>query len=182
MATLTPLFLIGFSSFLQVTSTTITSRTSSNFDQIRSRAAELAALEHLENPHRLIMGEIDWIFFLLADNKNMHKSLNEFEFLPNPTTDYGVICPSASEKWTYNLVAIVFPSFLIGSSSLYPPQTVFVGGYTVFTLSVLPSVRPSVHPLRFVFLITLRVMDGISSNLAFTFISTGQILIIKNKG
>ena len=26
---------------------------------------------------------------------------------------------------------------------LYPPQTVFVGGYTVFTLSVRPSVRPS---------------------------------------
>ena len=43
-------------------------------------------------------------------------------------------------------------------------------------------VRPSVRPLRFVFLITLRVMDGISSNLAYTFISTGQILIIKNKG
>ena len=28
------------------------------------------------------------------------------------------------------------PSFLIGSSSLYPPQTLFVVGYTVFTLSV----------------------------------------------
>ena len=27
---------------------------------------------------------------------------------------------------------------------LYPPQTVFVGGYTVFTLSVRPCVRPSV--------------------------------------
>ena len=27
---------------------------------------------------------------------------------------------------------------------LYPPQTVFVGGYTVFTLSVRPSVRQSV--------------------------------------
>ena len=52
-----------------------------------------------------------------------------------------------------------------------PPQTMFVGGYTVFTLSV--------RPLRFVFLISLRAMDGISSNLAYTFISTGQILIIK---
>ena len=63
------------------------------------------------------------------------------------------------------------------------------GGYTVFMLSVrcggvycFHVVRPSVHPLRFVFLITLRVMDGISSNLAYTFISTGQILIMKNKG
>ena len=26
---------------------------------------------------------------------------------------------------------------------LYPPQTVFVGGYTVFTLSVRPNERPS---------------------------------------
>ena len=26
--------------------------------------------------------------------------------------------------------------------SLYPPQTVFVGGYTVFTLSVRPCIRP----------------------------------------
>ena len=50
----------------------------------------------------------------------------------------------------------------------------FVGGYTVFTLSV--------HLLRFVFLITLRVMDGISSNLAYTFIFTGQIFIIKKLG
>ena len=37
--------------------------------------------------------------------------------------------------------------------SLYPPQTVFVGGYTVFTLSVRPSVRPSIRPsVRFCFL------------------------------
>ena len=31
------------------------------------------------------------------------------------------------------------------NESLYPPQTVFVGGYTVFTLSEHPSVRPSVR-------------------------------------
>ena len=55
----------------------------------------------------------------------------------------------------------------------------FVGGYTVFTLSVRLSVRPSIRPLRFVFVITLRVMDGISSNLAYTFISIGQTLMIK---
>ena len=30
--------------------------------------------------------------------------------------------------------------------SLYTPQTVFVGGYTVFTLSVHPPMCPSVHP------------------------------------
>ena len=46
--TLAPLFLIGSSSYLQVTRTSITSRTSSKFDQIRPRTAELAALERLE--------------------------------------------------------------------------------------------------------------------------------------
>ena len=46
--TLAPSFLIGSSSFLQVTRTTITFRTSLKFGQIGSRTAELAALERLE--------------------------------------------------------------------------------------------------------------------------------------
>ena len=45
--TLAPSFLIGSSSFLQVTRTTIKSWTSSKFDQIRPWTAELAALEGL---------------------------------------------------------------------------------------------------------------------------------------
>ena len=28
----------------------------------------------------------------------MHKSLDEFEFRPDPTTEYGVSCPSALKK------------------------------------------------------------------------------------
>ena len=56
--TLAPLFLIGVSSFLQVRRTTIKSWTSSKFDQIGPWTEELAALERLKNPHRLIMGEI----------------------------------------------------------------------------------------------------------------------------
>ena len=46
--TLAPLFLIGSSSYWQVTRTSITSRTSSKFGQIRPRTAELAAFECLE--------------------------------------------------------------------------------------------------------------------------------------
>ena len=46
--TLGPLFLIGSSSYLQVMRTAITSRTSSKFDQIGPRTAELAALGRLE--------------------------------------------------------------------------------------------------------------------------------------
>ena len=56
MNTLAPLFLIGPSSYLQVTS--ITSRTGSEFGQIGQRTAELAALERAENPLRFIMGDI----------------------------------------------------------------------------------------------------------------------------
>ena len=58
MSTLAPSFLIGSSSYLQVTRTSITSRKSLKLGQIGPRTAELAALERLENPHRLIMGEI----------------------------------------------------------------------------------------------------------------------------
>ena len=46
--TLAPSFLIGSSSFLQVTRTTIKAWTSSKFDQIRQWTSELAALESLE--------------------------------------------------------------------------------------------------------------------------------------
>ena len=48
VSTLAPSFLIGSSSYLQVTRTSIISRTSSKFGQIGPRTAELAALERLE--------------------------------------------------------------------------------------------------------------------------------------
>ena len=55
VTTLAPSFLIGSSSLLQVTRTPIRSRMSSKFDKILPGTAELAALDHLENPQRLIM-------------------------------------------------------------------------------------------------------------------------------
>ena len=58
VSTLVPSFLIGSSLYLQVTRTSIISRTSSNFGQIRPRTAELAALERRKNSHRLIMGKV----------------------------------------------------------------------------------------------------------------------------
>ena len=48
VSTLAPSFLIGSSSYLQVTRTSITSQSSSKFGQIGPRTAELAALECLE--------------------------------------------------------------------------------------------------------------------------------------
>ena len=36
---------------------------------------------------------IDWIFFILAGNKDNYKSLDEFEFRQNSVADFGVSCP-----------------------------------------------------------------------------------------
>ena len=60
-------------------------------------------------------------FFKLAGNKNMHNIMNEFEFRPDRTTDYGVSCPWASKKYPYrpyngkNGVSTFSLLFLIGS-------------------------------------------------------------------
>ena len=90
------LFSIGSSLFLQVRRPTIKSQMGSKFGQIRTRTAELAALERLKKSHRLKIGEIlihsdtfifDWSFFILADREGNHKSLDEFEFQPDSTTD-----------------------------------------------------------------------------------------------
>ena len=56
MNTLAPSFFIGYSSYLQVTRTSITSRTSSKFGQIEPRTAELAALERLEKSPKTYSG------------------------------------------------------------------------------------------------------------------------------
>ena len=50
--------------------------------------------------HRVIMGKtvfrflkcFDPILFILAGNKELHKSSKEFEIRPDPTTDFGVSC------------------------------------------------------------------------------------------
>ena len=65
-----------------------------NLGQIPPLSMELAALEHLKNRrHHFFSVAIDPILFILAGNEDMHKSLDEFEFRTDPTTDYGVSCP-----------------------------------------------------------------------------------------
>ena len=93
-----------------------------NFGQIPPLTTELAALERLKNRcHHVISVEIDPIFFKLAGNKDMHNIMNEFEFRPDRTTDYGVSCPWASKKYPYrpyngeNGVSTFSLLFLIGS-------------------------------------------------------------------
>ena len=57
------------------------------------------------------------MIFILADDEDMHKSLDEFKFRPDTTTISRVICPCASDKLMSNVVNTLGPSFLIGSSS-----------------------------------------------------------------
>ena len=71
--------------------------TSLNFSLIGPPTAELAALERLKNPHRLIMRKqclhffsavLDLILFILAGNDNIHESLDEFEIRLDPNTGF----------------------------------------------------------------------------------------------
>ena len=57
--------------------------------------------------------------FILAGSEDIHKSLNEFEFRPDSTTDSIVTCPEAAEKLKYNRVNTLSPSFSIGSYSFF---------------------------------------------------------------
>ena len=60
---------------------------------------ELAALEHLKSRrHHFFSVAIDPILFKLTGNEDMQIILDEFEFRPDQTTNYGVSCPWASEK------------------------------------------------------------------------------------
>ena len=66
------------------------------FSQIKPLTEELAALEHLKNPHRLILEKCcdfsSFFFFIfeyeLADKKDNYKSLDEFEFHQESITYY----------------------------------------------------------------------------------------------
>ena len=70
-----------------------------NLGQIQPLTMELAALQRLKNRrHHFFSVAIDPILFKLAGNEDMHNILDEFEFRPALTNDYGVSCPSESEK------------------------------------------------------------------------------------
>ena len=111
------MFLIGSFSYLQVMRTYIKAYMSLNFGQIPRLTTELAALERLNNRcHHVISLDIDPIFFKLAGNKDMHNIMNEFEFRPDRTTDYGVSRPWASKKYPHRLSVSTFSLLcLIGS-------------------------------------------------------------------
>ena len=71
---------------------------SSNFRQIRILSTELAALESLKHQClHFFSVAIDPILFKVGGYVDMHNILDEFEFWPHGTTDYGVSCPDGSQ-------------------------------------------------------------------------------------
>ena len=60
----------------------------------------------------------------------MHKSLDEFKFRPDTTTESRVICPWASEKLMYNVVNTLAPLFLIGTSSILQVRRTTIKSWT----------------------------------------------------
>ena len=113
VSTFSGLLLIQSFLYLQVTSTCIKSRMSSNFSLIGPLTTELAALERQKISHRLIMGKcclhaslfiFDWNITKVAGNQDRHKSLVVFDFGPNQTNHFGGTCPwvtKISDIWTW---------------------------------------------------------------------------------
>ena len=92
-----PSFLIGSSTFLHVTRTTIKAWMSLNFGGISPLTAELAALERLKKTYKLgstlAPSFFVWIFFILAGNKGNYIVSDEFEIRSVPSMECGVSCP-----------------------------------------------------------------------------------------
>ena len=86
MNTLAPSFLIGSSSFLQVTRTCMKAWLSSNFGQIPPPTSKLSALACLKNCCEHSSAYIfDWIFFIFLGNEDNQQVCTEFKFLPDRT-------------------------------------------------------------------------------------------------
>ena len=113
-----------------------------NFGQIPPLTTEFAALERLKNWCHHVISDIDPTFFKLAGNKDMHNIMNQFEFRPDRTTDYGVSCPWASKKYPYrpyngeNGVSTFSLLFLIGS--FWYLQALKLGWVWIFLNEICP--------------------------------------------
>ena len=127
MNTLAPSFLIGSSSYLQVTRTTIISRISLNLVQIQPRTAELAALVCLEKSPQTYNGRnlvntlapsflYESSSFLQVTRTCMKAWMSSnFGQIPPPTPELSAL--GRLKKPMFNVVNTLVPLFLIGSSS-----------------------------------------------------------------
>ena len=66
------------------------------------------------------MNTLESIIRILAGNKDMHESLDEFNFRPDTDTNTSVICLCTSEKLMYNVVTTLAPSLAHLSQRLEP--------------------------------------------------------------
>ena len=109
---------------------------SSNFDQIRPLTAEFSALECLKKINILGCGHssifvCQWIFFILAGNKENYNISDEFEFRPDPTSD----CLLVFEKSMFCIVATLAPSISIGSLSFLEVTRITITSWMSLNLS-----------------------------------------------
>ena len=49
---------------------------------------------------------LDGILFILTGNDDIHKSLDEFEIQPDPTTDHRASCPLASKNLCFHFFSL----------------------------------------------------------------------------
>ena len=115
-----------------------------NLGQIPPLTMELAALERLKNRrHHFFSVAIDPILFKLAGNEDMHNILDEFEFRPDRTTDYGELAAlERRKKFPYNgkNEVITFSRlFLIGSFSYLQVMRTYIKAYTSLNFGQIPS-------------------------------------------
>ena len=52
------------------------------------------------------------LLFILAGNEDMHKSLNQFEFRPDPTSDYGVTAFEPLQNRCHHFFLVAFDPIL----------------------------------------------------------------------
>ena len=137
MATLATSFLIGSSSFLGITRTTIISWMSSNFGQVQPQIAELAALERLEKS--------PWTY----NGKNDVATLAPLLFIVQVTRTT-IISRMGSNFSQIRPLTVELAALECLKNYYYSPA-LKKWGYTGFTMSfrhsVLPSFCHSVIPL-----------------------------------
>ena len=101
--TFSRLFSIKSFSYLQVIRTCIKAWMSSNFCQIPQLTPGLSALVHLKNLCIMLLPllsafSFDRIFIIFVGKEDSHKSLDEFEFRPNPVSNCELAALKGREK------------------------------------------------------------------------------------
>ena len=113
VSTFSQSFLIGSSPNLHASKTGVKSQMNSNSSRIGSFTIVLRTLEHWKHFSNTIMRKwclyastfmIDQIFDKVAGNQDRHKISDEFDFWPDQTSHFGVICSWLLKKAVNDIV------------------------------------------------------------------------------